>query len=143
MTRRHETKGFAMLAVLGYVLVITILSTAFFSSVHRSVKVQHQHIQAKKSFVLAESGVHHAIIALEKDAAFGGASGVVFPDGNFTTLVTTGTEPNSWVIESTGGFGEDDLHTTTLRATVSRSAGSWSVRSWVLVPKYEVLGGAS
>lgn len=138
MRRTTNSHGFAMLVVLGYVMAITILSTAFLKTVHQSIDTAQAHSRETKTCALAESGIHHAALQLTSNPAFSGDSNVPFGAGVFTTHVQSDQAPNTWTIESTGSMGEAGLHSTTVRATLSKTSGGWKTLRWERVPKSDL-----
>ncbi|MFP6617613.1 MAG: hypothetical protein VCB26_14510 [Candidatus Hydrogenedentota bacterium] len=135
---RADSIGFAMLIVLGYVMVISILSTAFFKTVHQSVNTQHARSNDTRTYALAESGVHHALVNLATDRAYTGDQNVPFGEGLFSIHVMPAGATNTWIIESTGLIGEAGLHTYTLRATMTKTPQGWKTLRWERVPKSEM-----
>jgi len=120
-----------MLAVLAYVMAISLLSTAFISALNFSLdQQQHQrHLSAGET--AAESGVHYAAALLEASPEASGQQTLSLADYEIKVEIEEGVADNTWNIRSTAYLGgmAVNLHETAFEAVLVRTRAGWALQN--------------
>jgi hypothetical protein len=127
--KKSGSEGFAMIAVLGYVMGITMLSAAFMVTFRFSLDVQQKHLRTGEAFATAESGIHYGAALLAENESFTGIREVSIGDHQIVIHIEPGIDSNSWKIRSTAYLGgtQFTLHEVALDAVLHRTASGWQV----------------
>ena len=123
-------KGFITIPVLGYVFVITILSTAFLGALNISLDKRQQVIRDAKAYTLAESGFHYAVVQLTENPDYSGVQTISVDNNHINLSIRKISNSPIWMIRSRGLIGDVrfPLHTVVLEAQLTKTASGWSVQ---------------
>ncbi|MFP6583089.1 MAG: hypothetical protein VCD00_11120 [Candidatus Hydrogenedentota bacterium] len=129
---RHARSGYALMVVLGYMMVLSIFATVFLKNVLSAMHTQQLNTQQVKTRALAESAIHHAATRLASDGDYVGESDFVLGDGAFTVSVLRDEEPDLWVVTAVASLRDEQYqsHHAHLRATLQITASGWVIRDW-------------
>lgn len=106
--RRRGNRGSALIAVIVMLAVIGLGATAVWTALQRSLDGVRDRERGETAFLLAESGLEHAIARLRIEPAFAGAENVLLGDHRYTVVV----RPNAsggYQLESVGEVLSDSL----------------------------------
>jgi hypothetical protein len=127
--RNDNDAGFAMMAVLGYVMAISILCTSFVSAFHFSLDQQQNHRRMDTCEILVESGIHYGVALLAKDPTFVGSREISIGDHDVDIRIEALNQTNARKITSTAYLGgrKSPLHRAAMEATITNTSSGWSV----------------
>lgn len=137
----RQRKGFALLAILGYTFVLTILGTAFLRTLHLSLDQQHSGVRESKAYAIAESGIQYAALQLQENPAYSGAEGIAMGEYHVDVSIQQDATPSTWVVRSSGFIGDAvaPLHTVVLEARLHKTAKGWTLQSLKRLRRYELI----
>ncbi len=124
----RTNSGTALLIAIGYVAILSIISSTFVVYLNRSISrtsVQERTVLARN---LAEAGIDKALAELKSgNAAYTGETNTPLGQGTFSVSVTRGALQGEYIIESTGSILGGPITVATsrvkVRAVISPSGG--------------------
>lgn len=135
-----DSKGFVTIPVLGYVFALTLLGTAYLTSLHASLDEHQRVIHDSAGYTLAESGFQYAVIQLNEKPNGFGVHDIALEENHLRLSIQEKNDASTWLIRSTGYIGGADtpLHTVVLEAQLKRSTTGWSLSSPTRLRRYQL-----
>jgi len=129
-TARERREGTALLAVVAYLGIVSILSGTFFVAVNRALDRAAAQESREVGRCLAESGVEKALAELRADPGYPGETGAVLGEGTFSVAVERGAN-GVYRIVSTGARTEGRVVPVTVEVEAELRDGVVSALRWV------------
>ena len=137
---RNSQSGFAMILVLGFIMVVTLFATAFLRATHSNLNEGRRVARDQVCVHLADAGVNQAIAMLRGNGtAYEGEKGTPLGDGAFDVAVEPLPQPRHYRIVSTGYLPDIDpvrptRASVTVEARVMVDSGSARIQEWKVRP---------
>lgn len=104
--KARDERGMALVAVVMYLGIVTLVGSAFCVTVHRVIEAQVRIEWREAGMCLADAGVDKALASLCVDPAYRGERDTALGDGDFSVTVEPAEAADTYRIASTGRMGD-------------------------------------
>ena len=130
MRAAAQNQGSAMLAVVVFVIIVSIMASSFIAVVNTNLGGDNRAVHDQVCRALAEAGIEKAAVILRADPAYEGEAWFSLGKGEVSIAIAAATIPDHFTVTSTARFSAVDPRPIRIGAEISRAGNSVRIGRW-------------